>query len=458
LKPALTTVPVLALALAGCSFTTATGFEECTKDTECGATGACVQHFCLPLPDGCRRETGGFDKADRIAIAALLPLTSADGGLVDRETYRLYALRLALEEANKAGGLKNRPFALFVCNAWKDDDATAQAYTRWLITNLQVPAIIVSGSDRLRAAAQEPTRVDAGTFLISANATNPGLAAVHKATGNVWRVAPDDSLQARVLAGVVASQLPPDASVAIVYESTGYGNGLAQPLADSLADAGLTPRSIVFDRGLDETHALVSINELVRQPPAATVLIAFPPDVVQLVTVGKTRTLLQVANGHRWFTADSAKDPAILTAATRTELEGLLGTAPAQGQGSAYRTFHDSFGTWYHVAAENYSFTAHSYDAMWLTLGSLASASGGELSGPRMRNGIANMSKPGTSVPLVSAKWTDLSLALAGGGGVNADGSSGDLQFDLEAGSPSSPYEVWAVTDGGVTTRRYVNP
>ena len=46
----------LCLALAsGCSFTTATGFEECKSDLDCAASSVCSVHYCLPLGAGCQR-------------------------------------------------------------------------------------------------------------------------------------------------------------------------------------------------------------------------------------------------------------------------------------------------------------------------------------------------------------------------------------------------------------------
>jgi branched-chain amino acid transport system substrate-binding protein len=63
------------------------------------------------------------------------------------------------------------------------------------------------------------------------------------------------------------------------------------------------------------------------------------------------------------------------------------------------------------------------------------------------------------SFQLKSTGWRDASAALAAGRSINVDGASGQLDFDLDAGAPSSPYEVWQVTDGGsFTTVGLVNP
>jgi branched-chain amino acid transport system substrate-binding protein len=462
---------------ASCSFTTASGFNECTVDTDCAASSVCVKQYCLPMPAGCQRAEGSFDKADRIPLATIVTLTNPDGGPIERETYRLNALKLALSEANKFGGLKNSPYALIACNS-PADDTSIQSVTAWLVQNLSVPAIVVSRSGPLRAASAEPNRLAAGTFLISANATSASLVGTFQRDGNVWRVAPPDTLQARVLRELVTQALvgtpDPDAgvvdggtvdagarslTVAIVNESTDYGGGLQLALNDELTQAGFTVKTTPFDPPLSAATAAGVASSLASNAPAATIVIGFPPDVVQVVTAAKSFPVLQLANGHRWFFTDSAKDPAILTATTADQLEGLTGTTPAQGVGTAFRTFRDSFTARYGVDPSAYSFTAHTYDAMWLTLASTAWAQhSGAVTGPAMREGMLNVSSNATPTLLLGAKWSDVSAALLAGTPINADGSSGDLQFDPDAGAPSGPYEVWTVRDAGITTVRLATP
>jgi hypothetical protein len=70
---------------------------------------------------------------------------------------------------------------------------------------------------------------------------------------------------------------------------------------------------------------------------------------------------------------------------------------------------------------------------------------------------LSNRSGPGYRVGPTA--WRDASAALLSGTAINIEGASGGLDFDLDAGAPSSPYEVWQVTDAGAfTTLRLVNP
>lgn len=455
-----------AAAFAACSFTTASGFDECNTDVDCGAGMACVQKTCLPLPDGCRRHAGTFDKGDRVPVVAVLPKTISleDGGVGTdmSEEQGLNAMTLALEEANKFDGLKGRKFGLFFCDT-HDDNERGATQAGWMVKNVGAPALITSGSGLTQNVANQPDRAAAKAFIISPTATSASLVALFRDDGNVWRVAPDDTQQAAVLAGEIAQATAGNVNlkVVIAYETSVYGSAFEPALRDELTKRGRLPASTPFTRGLDRQAAVTLVNSIANETPVATVLIAFPPDVVSIVTEAATNTKLQRASGHQWFLSDAAKDPSILTAVTAPELESCLGTAPAQGAGSAFGSFSDAFFTRFGVRPDTFSFTSHAYDAMWLTLASTAWASqnGGGITGERMREGMARVSE--TSLPplrLLASSWTELSTSMSTGVAVNVEGSSGPLDYNLDAGTPASPYEVWQVQDGGLATVRLVNP
>ena len=447
---------VVALCASSCSFITATGFEECASDSECGPASACVRRYCLPLPAACSRTEGAFDAGDRIPLGALVPLT-ADGTVSERELIRLEAMQLALREANSKGGLGHRQFALFTCNVLDTDEAV-KAKTEWLIANLEVAALFSSGSSRTRWMAVDDVRVDAGTFIMSANSTSTSLISLHQTYGNVWRVAPPDTQQARVIRSLVSESVDAGAAVSIIYEKSDYGDGLELYLQDELTRAGFPVALVDYQPPLDAARATTAAGRL-GVGPGATVMVGFPGDVALLATAAATVHGLTPGAGHRWFLSDAAKDPAILTAATKPLLEGAVGTAPAQSKGLAFLNFRDSFQNTFGADPTAYSFTAHSYDAMWLTLAATAWASreGGAVTGPRMGEGMSHLAS-GPSEQLLGANWLDLSLKLSGGTSVDVEGSSGPLVFDVEAGAPASQYEVWTVTDGGIGTKTFRSP
>ena len=369
-------------------------------------------------------------------------------------------MRLAVSEVNDRTGLKNRSFGLFVCDTQRDN-ATIATQTEWMVKNLLVPAIVTSGSGQTQAAAIDPVRLDAGTLLISATATSPSLTSTFQSQGNVWRVSPPDTQQALALTRLLIADFP-DAGgtrIDVVFEDSTYGAGFANPMADALLAAGFTSTRRPFKPG-DVNSQTPVVNGLANDSPKATVLIAFPPDVKDLITRARTFPVLTRASGHRWYLTDACKDPAIITPTTQSELDLAIGTAPAQGAGGAFASFRDSFRTRYGIDPNSFSYTSHSYDAMWLVMLASASAQAtATVVGPKLGEGMGKLSNTAQApIPLRADSWTEVSNNLLQGLTVNVEGASGPLDFDPVTGAASAPYEVWQVSDGGIRVLRLTNP
>jgi branched-chain amino acid transport system substrate-binding protein len=273
-------------------------------------------------------------------------------------------------------------------------------------------------------------------------------------------VAPPDTIQAKALANLIKADFPDAGGVRIdvVFEKSDYGDGFGQPLADDLIALGFVNSRLDFFPGDTNSQTMV-INGLANDSPKATVLIAFPSDVRDLITRAKTFPSLTRAGGHRWYLTDATKDPAVLTPATLGELDQTIGTAPAQGAGGAFAAFRDSFRLRYGIDPNSFSYTSHSYDAMWLVMLASASAeSAGGITGPHLGQGMGKLTSTTASIPVRADKWTEASNTLLQGLSINVEGASGPLDFDYDAGVPSAPYEVWQVSDGGIRVLRLTNP
>lgn len=449
---------LLSLAL-GCSFTTATGFEECNADVECAANQACLEGYCIALPAFCRRDEGDFQSGDHLPLGAVLPLSTNDGGVDDSDVANLNAYRLAVKEANEKQGLNGRKLALYVCDS-AGDDARARTQSAWLAKELGVPAVFASGSSQATAAAVGTA--DAGAPLImSPNATSPDLIGVFQSQGQrVWRVAPPDTLQARVVADLFST---PDGGfdqvtkVAVLYERKAYGEGLSGALRDRLMPR-LSVVTIPFERDGDVNAPVASVD---AQAPQVTIVIGFPPDIRRIIARARSSVHLTAAQGHRWFFSDSAKDPAMLVG-TLGDLTGSLGTAPAQNAGPTFSGFAPNYETTFGYSPATYSFTSHSYDAMYLVLFAAAHADAhGGLSGPNLVQGLRALSVKGaTQVKLLPENYNQATAALrATAPTLDVVGASGELDFDLDAGAPPSRYELWQVLpDAGFSTVKLLAP
>ncbi len=455
-------VAALAALVGSCSLTTATGFDECVTDGQCGADRVCLQRFCIRLPPLCKRGTGDYNREDRIAFAALLPLTDdPDGGTVDEsEVQNLNALELAIDEGNQRDGVKGRTFALYVCNTG-DDDATLKAEASFMSDTLQVPAMVVSGSSATISAANVVT--PKGVLVMSADATSPELIGTYQSSNDlVWRTAPPDSLQGRVVSDQLLTwqtTQPSLQKIGIAYVDSTYGQGLGLALAARLPTTRFTAKLAPYPRGGDPSTAIATLASFA---PNLTVLVGFPPDVVNIVQQAKTHPTLSRAGGNQWFFTDAAKDPSILDPTILSEIDLAYGTAPAQGAGAYFGEFRDRFMAKYTVDPSDYSFTSHSYDAMYLLMlsAAYATAGGGALTGARMAEGLTRMSA-GSPIILSPDNFSLGVNALQMGQSINVEGSSSELDLDTDAGCPaasSSPYELWQVRDAGFVTVQLITP
>ncbi|MHB8878669.1 MAG: ABC transporter substrate-binding protein [Myxococcaceae bacterium] len=458
-------VVALGLLFSGCSLTVGQGFNECAKDSDCGAGGerACLESFCVAKPEGCTESFGAVDSPGRIALAAALPLT-LEGATDESEKQGLNALTLALDEVNQRDGVGGRPFALYLCDTTGDNDRL-KAQATWLAEQLKVAAIITSWSGQTLAAAT--VTVPRDVLIMTATSTSPELSSLpdtHSGSmGLVWRTAPSDAIQGRVIAELLLNDpaFTGVARVGVVYLDDPYGQGLQQVLADRYgAAAGKFLKTIPYARGGDLGKA---VGDLAAFDPDVTVLIAFPDDAVPILAAAQAFPVLTKAQNHRWFFTDSAKDPALLASATAAQISSAYGTQPAQGAGQASQSFRDRFQAKYSIDPLNFSFTSNSYDAMYVLAMGAAHAVGadgnGPVTGPTLALGLTKLSA-GTSYKLTPDQLTPAKAALQGGTSIDIEGASGKLNFDSSTGEAPSPIDLWQVTAAGTgfATVRTIEP
>lgn len=461
-----------AVPLTACSFTTASGFDECTQTSDCGQGRVCSQNFCVAV--NCTEVYGEADAGNAIVLGAAIPFTTPNGTADQSERTDFQAAVLALNEVNQRG-IGDRPLALYACDTASDSDQLAGELD-YLIQQKKVAAILTSGSSQTLDAVKKTA--PAGVLVMTATSTSPEISAA-PATASLpgggtvrmlWRTAPSDSIQGEVIASAIetggADYMPGGdpylagvTKVGILYTDDPYGQGLSEVVATRLDGVKTLDRE-QYPRGGDATAAVNALNAF---DPDLTIAIGFPDDLVKILNQADGLANLSPASGHRWFFSDAAKDPALLAGLTDPgQLEGALGSTPAQGAGPAYQSFASRFQAAYGTDPSSYSFTGHSYDAMYLLALGAAAAVGpppysGEVSGATLADGLTRLSS-GTLYQLVPSDFTAASSALENGSTINVDGASGHLDFDPATGEAPSPIELWRVSGTGFQTVGTVEP
>lgn len=461
----------LAVLLWRCTLITG-NFQECTADDQCPTGRICQEGYCIlqTIPPGClgipdagvQAVYGNADAGNAIHLGAALPITTSNATSTSLNAARLQhlnAMVLALEEINQREGVGGRPFALHVCDT-RSDTNLLKAQVMWMTrpTGLGAPAIIVPVTGPVITAAS--ITLPANVLLMSPSATSQEITELARTPDGgvplIWRTAPSDAIQSRVISDLLTGASSFDAGlssvgrVGIIYVNDPYGQGLNALISQNLPgkDAG----SFQYTPNGSITSAVTQLNAF---DPDLSILVASQQDAPRIVTAAAAQRNLARDGGHRWFFTDSAKTPALISESPPGEVEGDYGTAPAQGAGPAYALFRSSFQSRFGGEdPNNYAFIANHYDAMYAIALAAAYAAGnsgtGAITGRSLATGLTKLSS-GTQYTLQPQNFTAARNVLQLGNSIDIEGASGHLNFDPTTGEAPAPIELWQVS--GTTFR-----
>ena len=441
--------------------------DECRADfgfgAVCGSRGLC-QRVSLPPRCGPSYPEDLFDDQPRYRQAVVL------GSLMDLSSEahltRSKAVRLAVKAANLAGGIDGRPFGLVECDIRQDDsldgdDRTQAAVSSaaFLVDRLGVPAM-VGPSASVDVAAVWQAVHGKGALVMSPAATSPTLSALEpdvsaERPALLWRTAPSDALQGKLIADDMIARGV--SRVVVLRESGPYGEALAALFVGHFtagnSNAGSSRREVEMVSLLVEGHidgAVAAVpSEAEGRPPAEVLFISSQQSWV-------VRFLQQAAAAHgfanrRVFLTDAAANQAVLTAATGAAalFPRVRGTRPAPRDPSdrVFASFVADYRAEYQgESPTSAAFSAHAYDAAWLTLYGAAWSLVREtaVTGSGIARGLGRL-RSGPSMPLLMGSFGPIVSALRADRPVDLSGASGELDFDPGTREIDAPLQIWTI-------------
>ena len=259
------------------------------------------------------------------------------------------AAELAVQQVMRQEGLAGRPFGLVKCtnesssslDSLTQDDAN-EMVSEYLADEIGVVAIVgPATSDRVDAAflTVEPY----GTLMMSPTATSPSLTELDGARssyddpGLLWRTAPPDDLQGRVLAEYAISEGLN--RIAAVYEEGPYGTALAVVFRAEYEGSDTVVDLLPYTAG--SSAALAGQVEAAASANVDAVLFisSEKDDVVDVLQSAVDGVGFR---GKRILLADGARDTEIFEAVeglTSAFLEQIQGTAPSPAKTQVYDNF-----------------------------------------------------------------------------------------------------------------------
>jgi branched-chain amino acid transport system substrate-binding protein len=456
------TLPLLALS---CSLTRF-DHQECSAHSQCresfgfgavcGSQGYCEDAAPIPrcstaFPDDV------FSRRDLYRDAIVI------GSLMDHSSLahlvREKAIRLAVKQASKAGGLDGRRVAAVFCDIAEDNkydtlsrSAAAVSSAKYLSDRLGVPAIV--GPLASDDTQQVWENVRGSTVVMSPAATSLSLAALESAPsddqpGSLWRVAPPDSLQGEVIA---KDMIERGVKSAMVIRETGlYGDGLAQVFQDRFTALGGTAKleSLDVDSRIGEATATAAADSAQE-----VLFISSQQDwVIRFLNAASTPGLEQAYLNKGIFLTDAAANEGVLVgaAAASSLFPRVRGTRPAPRDPNDHvlTNFAADYRAEYTGEdATTTTFSAHSYDGAWLVLyGAVWSLfREGRVTELGVAHGLRKVSASGMTTPLTQSSWLLILKAFREGNAVNVSGASGELDFDPTTKNVIAPIQIWNIT------------
>jgi branched-chain amino acid transport system substrate-binding protein len=458
---------LLMVAAPSCTLTRVSS-ESCTKNDDCqkafgrgytcGGGGRCVK---APAFARCDQAF----PPDFLTRPEVYPNGVLFGMLTvrSRSTHppREAAVRLAIGQANDAGGLDGRKFGILSCDVGKDakydalDESGASiAAATYLRDAMGVPAIIGPMASDPTLAVWNAVK-GSGLLMISPSSTSDALTQVDAAVGTddepglLWRTAAPDSLQGASMARYLAEQNPKVTRAAVVFAKGAYGDGLAQTFSKSFADLGGTADLLPFANAGERDSNVLQVAS---------------KGVTFMVVIGQVDDAAACLNGTignaafdkiNFLFSDTAGNTDFLdkTKSAQGAYARVFGSRPATPTGDVLGLFALSF-----RSANNgqdpasLTYVAHAYDAAWMLMYSVAWVQGRkvDLTGKNLARGFRRIVSTGPEIAVEPNQFSRIKTALANDQRVNLRGASGTLDFDPVTEETTTGIDIWKAANNKI--------
>lgn len=226
---------------------------------------------------------------EELNIGAILPLSGS------MKTYGIEIMQgvdMAVEDLNKAGGIRGRPVAVEYFDNIGNTNLAVFGFKDFADKNIPV---IIGPVTSTTALALAPLAEELETVLITPTATNPGLSDY---PNYVFRTISSDVYQGKGIAKVLPTMHPEVKTAAVLYINTDYGTGLKESFEEWFPKSGgKVILSESYEQG--EKHYYDAIKRIKEINPDAVVLIGTVEDATTILKDADEMNLDKV-----WFCSE----------------------------------------------------------------------------------------------------------------------------------------------------------
>jgi branched-chain amino acid transport system substrate-binding protein len=349
---------------------------------------------------------------------------------------------LAAKHVNDQGGLLDGDtMRLVLSDSQCDPKAGVDAGSK-VVNVEQVVAIIGASCSGATNGMVQSVTIPAGVVSLSDSATAPSISEL-KDNDLVFRVAPSDAYQ-----GAALAQLAIDAGfkkLAVTYSNDDYNAGIAEVFAKTYVEMGGT----LAGNQMHEPNKASYRSELATLSngggEALAIFAYYGGSGITII-----RNSLENGLFGKFMAADGMFDTSVIEQIGADTLRGniFITQSASDYSDSSYKSFADAFTEMGLDPVAPYA--AHGYDAAFLM--ALAIEKAGTADRGKISAALRSVSAP-PGVVIRPGEWAKAKAALAGGGDVNYEGASGNVDLDSN-GDVSGIYSVNTIgADGKWSTK-----
>ncbi|HTJ83903.1 MAG TPA: ABC transporter substrate-binding protein [Polyangiaceae bacterium] len=416
---------------------------------------------------------------------------------------------LAVDEINDKGGINNsHKLALVICDDYGERNFAENnglALADMGILTIIGPAYSGQTIDMAtKNGVQKVGTVDRDVLSISPSATSPDVSGIEDTSpvcldtcaGDstceagcpdlVWRTSPSDEIQSKAIVSYFKELEPivknrtatPETAIKVTVLNKGdsYGKNLAKFIIDGLSFNGM--------KANQQTSAF-KVHDYGESTPGAgdaaiTATLAEQPDVVMIFGTGESGDIVSLIESGWTGTEDSrpyyvlADGGLVTCSGTDTCVfdkiinahpgaeKRVRGTIPGT-QSDLFGIFVSTYGARFPTAVggpQTFG-AAGAYDSVYLMTYAATAAGERPFSGEEIAKNLPLTASTESGAQLVQAGPLDFGPAsndLQNGIGINYDGASGPLDFDLRYGEAPSDIQIWCIvskSEGPFSGRYY---
>lgn len=381
-------------------------------------------------------DSGSGADVGELKVGVLVPLT---GDLADLGRPGAQAAELAAAQVNAAAEQAGSGLSLrLVTEDTRSDPQAAQEAATKLIESGGVSAIAGPWSTPELIPTAENITIAAGVPLVTPSATEPDLTDLDD-DGLVFRTAPSDAIQGRLIARIMGEALGPGATVTTASRGDSYGTAVVAAFTDAWeAGGGTVAKDVAYDPEAADLDS--EARQIAGGNPDGWMII---DEAGTWARMGPALVRTGEWDPARTFTGDGLRSPDLPGDAGAEATNGVRGTVPTSREAPAAAQFDALWNR--EVTQPRRSYDAENFDAVMIL--ALAAAAAGSTDPAA----IAEKLQPVSAPPGEKYTFEQLPAALkaaARGGDIDFEGASSPIDFD-DAGDPTSyDYGTWSYAEG----------